>query len=143
MTIDDYDGAARLWKDVSGVAMRALDDSREGIAKFLERNPRSCFVAVPADAADRIAGVILSGHDGRRAYIYHTTVGEEYRGKGIGRSLVEAVEKAVSKEGISRVALLAFKSNEAGNRFWEKMGFTEREDVVYRNRELRRGNEYI
>jgi ribosomal protein S18 acetylase RimI-like enzyme len=143
MTIDDYDGAVRLWKDDSGVAIRALDDSREGIAKFLERNPRSCFVAVPADAADKVLGVILCGHDGRRAYIYHTTVGEECRGKGIGRSLVEAAEEAVSKEGISRIALLAFKSNDAGNRFWEKLGFTEREDIVYRNRELRRGNGYI
>jgi ribosomal protein S18 acetylase RimI-like enzyme len=89
MTIDDYDGAVRLWKDVSGVAMRALDDSRGGIAKFLERNPRSCFVAVPAGAADTVLGVILCGHDGRRAYIYHTTVGEECRGKGIGRSLTK------------------------------------------------------
>jgi uncharacterized protein YprB with RNaseH-like and TPR domain/ribosomal protein S18 acetylase RimI-like enzyme len=143
MTTGDYDGAVRLWKGVSGVAMRALDDSREGIAKFLERNPRSCFVAVPADAADRIFGVILAGHDGRRAYIYHTTVGEEYRGKGVGRSLVEAVERAMTAEGISRIALLAFKSNEAGNRFWEKLGFAEREDIVCRNRDLNRKNTYI
>jgi uncharacterized protein YprB with RNaseH-like and TPR domain/ribosomal protein S18 acetylase RimI-like enzyme len=143
MTMDDYDGVVRLWKGVLGVAMRALDDSREGIAKFLERNPRSCFVAVPAEAADRIAGVILCGHDGRRAYIYHTVVGKEYRRKGIGRSLVEAAEEAMSKEGINRIALLAFKSNGAGNRFWERLGFTEREDIVCRNRDLNKGNAHI
>jgi hypothetical protein len=43
-------------------------------------------------------------------------------------------------KGINKIALLAFKSNEAGNRFREKMGFTGREDVVYRNRDLSRGN---
>jgi ribosomal protein S18 acetylase RimI-like enzyme len=143
MIIGDYGGVIRLWKGASGVAMRARDDSREGIARFLERNPSSCFVAVPADAADRVVGVILSGHDGRRAYIYHTAVGEEYRGKGIGRSLVQAVEKAMSEEGITRIALLAFKANGAGNRFWEKLGFTEREDLVYRSRDLCRDNGYI
>ena len=38
------------------------DDSKEGIQKFLDRNPETCFVAIQDD----IDGVILLGHDGRR-----------------------------------------------------------------------------
>jgi len=34
------------------------------------------------------------------------------------------------------VALVVFSRNETGNAFWERMGFTLREDLCYRNRNL-------
>lgn len=40
-------------------------------------------------------------------------------------------------EQISKVALLVFKYNDDGNAFWEKQGFTVREDLNYRNMALR------
>jgi ribosomal protein S18 acetylase RimI-like enzyme len=110
-----------------------LDDSREGIEKYLKRNPDTCFVALEGDA---LAGVILSGHDGRRGFIHHMAVAEGYRNNGIGTALVDAALSALRAEGIHKVALVAFKYNEAGNAFWEKMGFTVREDLNYRNRAL-------
>jgi len=39
-------------------------------------------------------------------------------------------------EGISKVALVVFDRNETGNRFWGHRGFTQRTDLVYRNRAL-------
>ena len=51
-----------------------LDDSREGIDKYLKRNPSTCFVAVEGDS---VFGVILSGHDGRRGFIHHLAVSED------------------------------------------------------------------
>jgi ribosomal protein S18 acetylase RimI-like enzyme len=110
-----------------------LDDSREGIEKYLKRNPDTCFVALEGDA---LAGVILCGHDGRRGFIHHMAVAEGYRNNGIGTALVDAALSALRAEGIHKVALVAFKYNEAGNAFWEKMGFTVREDLNYRNRAL-------
>lgn len=110
-----------------------LDDSREGIGKYLKRNPDTCFVALEGDA---LAGVILCGHDGRRGFIHHMAVAEGYRNNGIGTALVDAALSALRAEGIHKVALVAFKYNEAGNAFWEKMGFTVRDDLNYRNRAL-------
>ncbi|MCI5729352.1 MAG: GNAT family N-acetyltransferase, partial [Clostridia bacterium] len=109
------------------------DDSRGGVEKFLRRNPHTCFVA---EADRRIAGVILSGHDGRRGYIYHTAVRPEYRRQGIARALVEHAMQALEKEGIQKTALVVFARNEAGNAFWEKLGFTGRDDLVYRNKNI-------
>ena len=43
---------------------------------------------------------------------------------------------ALEEEGIHKVALLAFKKNELGNGFWNKMGFAVREDVYYRNKSI-------
>ena len=39
-------------------------------------------------------------------------------------------------EGIHKVALVAFEKNVSGNIFWEKMGFTVRDDLIYRNKNI-------
>ena len=63
MTIEDYDDVYALWMTIHGFGIRSIDDSREGIARFLERNPDTCFVA---EAESQILGAILTGNDGRR-----------------------------------------------------------------------------
>ncbi|MBR4510673.1 MAG: GNAT family N-acetyltransferase [Ruminococcus sp.] len=133
MTIDDYDKVYALWLSCAGMGLNNLDDSREGIAKYLERNPETCFVA---EESGNIAGVIIAGNDGRRGYIYHTAVNPDYRRRGIGSELVDAALDALKKLGINKVALVVFAKNENGNAFWEKIGFTGRGDLVYRNKSL-------
>lgn len=110
-----------------------LDDSKEGIEKFLTRNPGTSFVA---EEADRIIGIVLSGHDGRRGYIYHMSVAEDCRGQGGASKLLENSLDALKAEGINKVSLLVFNRNEVGNAFWESQGFTVRDDVAYRNKAL-------
>ncbi len=133
MVIDDYDSVYNLWINTPGMGLNNMDDSREGICKYIKRNPTTSFVA---EDNGIIVGVIIAGHDGRRGYIYHTAVSPAYRNCGIARNLVEAAMKALDEEGINKVALVAFSKNEVGNRFWEKIGFAEREDLVYRNKNI-------
>ena len=135
--IDDYSQVYKLWTQIDGMGMRSLDDSKEGIEKFLKRNPATNFVAVEDN---QIVGIILCGHDGRRAYIYHTAVKENYRKQGIAKLLVEHVKDSLLKEGIHKVALVAFKSNQLGNDFWQSVGFTKRDDLYYRNLSLNSNN---
>lgn len=134
MTASDYDPVYALWLSCKGMGLNDVDDSREGIEKYLRRNPKTCFVA---EENGNIAGVILSGHDGRRGYIHHTAVHPHFRQRGIGKELVDAALAALKKEGISKVALVVFAHNENGNAFWEKMGFAQRTDLAYRNLALR------
>ena len=84
----------------------------------------------------RIIGSIIAGNDGRRGSIYHTAVRTDRQRQGIGRSLVEHAMAALEREGISKVFLVVFARNSRGNAFWEKLGFTERHDIIYRNREI-------
>ncbi len=134
MTIDDYDAVYALWRDSDGIGLNNVDDSREGIARYLLRNPKTCFVAT---MKQRVVGVILSGHDGRRGFIYHLAVQPDFRHMGLARTLVQLATDALRNCGISKVALLVFACNADGNAFWEKMGFTARDDLVYRNMPLR------
>lgn len=133
MSIDDYEGIYDLWIHTPGMGLNTTDDSREGIKKFLIRNPNTSFVA---EDNGKMIGVILSGHDGRRGYIYHTVVLSEYRGRGVVRALVEKVMVALDAEGIQKAALVVFERNELGNGFWERIGFTQRNDLIYRNKNI-------
>ena len=134
MTIEDYDGVYTLWLNTPGMGLNTTDDSREGIAAYLKRNPTTCFVA---EHEGKIVGVILSGHDGRRGFIHHTAVSLNHRQEGIGSALVDHAMHALEQEGIHKVALVVFEKNELGNRFWEKRGFTSRSDLVYRNKNIK------
>ena len=133
MTIDDYERVYALWMSCKDMGFNNLDDSQAGIGRFLARNPNTCLLA---GMDGEIAGVILAGHDGRRGYIYHMAVAEEHRRNGVGTALIERCLEALQAEDIHKVALVAFKYNEAGNAFWQKMGFAVREDLNYRNRAL-------
>lgn len=137
MTIEDYERVYKLWSHTDGMGMRSLDDSRDGISKFLHRNPTSNFVAV---INNEIVGVILSGHDGRRGYIYHAVVKVEFRGQGIGKALTEAVYKALEKEGVTKAGLVVFKTNEIGNSFWKSQGWEERTDLNYYSKSININN---
>ncbi|MGX8707100.1 MAG: GNAT family N-acetyltransferase [bacterium] len=129
----DYDAVYALWLSCPGMGLNTTDDSRAGIEKYLNRNPNTCFVALEGG---RVVGAILAGHDGRRGFISHTAVAPDCQHRGIGAKLVSAALDGFRREGIAKVALVAFARNEAGNAFWEKMGFTVRDDLVYRNRAL-------
>lgn len=133
MTIADYDSVYNLWLNTPGMGLNNMDDSKQGIEKFLRRNPETCFVA---EKDNRIIGVILCGNDGRRGYIYHTAVLVTERKRGVGTALVDAAVKALKNEGINKAALVVFSKNELGNSFWEKRGFITREDLIYRNRSI-------
>ena len=106
MTIEDYEGVYALWKKIKGFGIRSIDDSKEGVARFLKRNPTTSVVA---EKDGRIVGSILCGHDGRRGCLYHVCVDEDYRRHGIGKRMVVFAMKALKEEKINKVC---FKNSE-------------------------------
>ena len=86
VTAEDYDEIYALWNSTeqSRRALNPVDDSREGIERYLQRNPDTCFAAVKEG---KIIGVILTGHDGRLAIIHHLCVHPDFRREGIAARL--------------------------------------------------------
>lgn len=128
IAIQDYDDIFALWNETEGMGLRSLDDSREGIQKFINRNPWTSFVAL---LDGKIIGNILCGQDGRRGYVYHTAVKSSCRGKGFGKRLVQAALDALAKQGITKATLVVFTHNEIGNSFWKSQGWRQRVDLNY------------
>ena len=137
MTIEDYEGVYALWKKIKGFGIRSIDDSKEGVARFLKRNPTTSVVA---EKDGRIVGSILCGHDGRRGCLYHVCVDEGYRRHGIGKRMVVFAMKALKEEKINKVSLIAFTENDIGNAFWNTIGWTERLDLNYYDFTLNEAN---
>lgn len=138
VVIEDYDGIYKLWNSTeqSRRALNSVDDSRDGIERYLKRNPTTCFLAYLNDGTKKIVGVILTGHDGRRAIVHHMCVHPDYRRQGIARLLVQKAEDAICNEGISKIFGLVFKDNDTANAFWEQQGYTLRTNLNYRNKSL-------
>ena len=120
--------AGYVTESLTGLVQSNINEDRDLLEKV-----NTIFVA---EKSDEIIGVIIAGHDGRRGFIYHTAVNPDYRNQGIAAKLVDAAMDALKANGINKVALVVFDRNEVGNAFWEKVGFTAREDLVYRNKAI-------
>ncbi len=127
MTEADYDAVRALWMTIRGFGIRALDDSREDVVRFIRRNPTTSVVA---KADGRVIGSILCGSDGRQGALYHVCVAEEFRRQGIGTRMVGYCMQQLKALGINKVGLIAFTKNGGGNAFWKQIGWKQ-VDVNY------------
>lgn len=132
MTMDDYDGVLAIWRAAEGVGVSDAD-SRENIARYLQRNPGMSFVARCGTA---IAGAVLCGHDGRRGFLHHLAVAPEYRRQGIGTALVEASCRALRGAGLTKCHLFVFAANADGRAFWAGASWVERPELRIMSRSL-------
>ena len=124
-SIEAYDQVYALWQRCAGVGLSG-SDSLQNITSYLERNPCMSFVATIDNG---LVGAILCGHDGRRGYIHHLAIDENFRRCGIGRRLVKSALSALGEEGIQKCHLFIFHKNEPGITFWQKIGWTFRQDI--------------
>ena len=126
MDIGDYDAVVKLWRSSNGISLREAD-SREGILRYLTRNPGLSFVA---EKDNEIIGTIMAGHDGRRGYVQHLAVCDMLRGQGIAGCLVELCLQALKQHGISKSHIHVLKRNHQGRQFWARRGWFKREEVI-------------
>ncbi len=125
ITIADYDGLIELFTRTPGVTVRDTD-SKLATEKYLQRNPGLNFIVVKGDI---IIGCVMSGHDGRRGYLQHLIVDEQYRNQGIGEHLFKQCINALQKIGIEKTHIFVFKDNNIANSFWPKHGWQIRDDL--------------
>jgi GNAT superfamily N-acetyltransferase len=85
------------------------------------------FRGLVAEDASGLIGYLLfcRTYDGeyvRNFYIVDLYVQQGSRGHGVGRMLMNAVQKAANDEGISRLSWAVHKTNTGARRFYESLG---------------------
>ena len=125
MDCQDYASILALWKLTPEANLTSADDE-EKIAFYLTHNLNQSFVC---KVGVEIVGTVLCGNDGRRAFIYHLVVHENYRKQGIGRHLVNLAIQTQKAIGIERVVLFVKKDNKEGVAFWKQCGFTKHAEI--------------
>jgi ribosomal protein S18 acetylase RimI-like enzyme len=132
MVSDDYLGALALWQSLPGLGLSSADE-KEAITHFLKLNPKTCFIA---KEGDKIIGTVLGGSDGRRGYLYHLAVHKDFQRLGLGKKLSEKCLAALRSQGLKKCHIFVLSSNTEGLRFWERLGWLLRKDILVMSKDL-------
>ena len=128
-SLDDYGAAVPLWDAADGMAT----PTQEEVARKLERDPQLFLIA---ERSRELVGVVMGAYDGRRGWIFRLAVDPAERGTGVGRLLVDELERRFRDMGVSGVRLLVWNGNHGGLAFWERLGYALDRDVVLASKEL-------
>ncbi len=130
---DDYDALIALWEDAGLPYKPKGRDSWEAIQRQLEL-PTAIYLVAELDG--KMVGAVLGTHDGRKGWINRVAVHPDYRGRGIARRLVEAVERRCLELGIQIFAALIEDWNETSMKVFERLGYQKHEDIFYYSKRL-------
>jgi len=125
----DIAEALELWRGSEGLGLAG--DTPEVLAAYLARNPGLSFVARDGGV---LVGAVLCGHDGRRGYLHHLAIAPGHRRRGLGAALVARCLAGLAAIGITKCHLFVRGDNEPALRFWRRIGWDERTDLVMMSR---------
>ena len=115
-----------LWHR-AGIARPWLDLRAEIAEK--RRRDRSLFLvaeeAIAGMRERRVVGAVMGAYDGRRGWVYHLAVEPERQGAGVGRALMDALERRMARRGVVKVNLQVRDDNTAVIGFYERLGYTD------------------
>lgn len=118
----DYDAVIDLWKHSGeGLTVGKSDEPNE-LKKYLDRCPGLFIIA---ETGGHVVGTILGGYDGRRGFIYHLAVAENFQDIGIASSLVNEIENRFKQRGVIRYYLFVKRQNEKMIRFYQEHQFED------------------
>jgi ribosomal protein S18 acetylase RimI-like enzyme len=118
--IADYDAAYALWQNAGPGLGIGRSDTREEIAKKRERDPELFLVA---EDDGKIIGTVIGGFDGRRGLIYHLAVEQSYRKRGVGKMLMDEIERRLAVKGCLRCYLLVKDDARDVIEFYRRLGW--------------------
>lgn len=127
---DDYDAVVRIWR-AAGLTIKPSDTLPE-LRKVRERNPGLFLVA---EEEGSVCGAVIGAWDGRRAWIYHLAVLPERQGQGLGRMLMDELERRLDAVGATKLNLLVEQGNPRVAEFYRKLGYAP-EHLLFMSKRL-------
>ncbi len=116
----DYDAVYALWQRAGPGLGIGRSDTRREIEKKLRHDPDLVLVA---EDAGKIIGTVVGGYDGRRGLIYHLAVEHAYRHRGIGKMLMDEIERRLIAKGCLKAYLLVLKDAQDAVEFYQHRGW--------------------
>ncbi len=121
-TLDDYDPVYALWSNAGPGIGLGRSDSKEEIAKKLQRDPDLFLVA---EKDGNTIGTVIGGFDGRRGIIYHLAVQKAFRRTGLGGRLMKEIERRLADKGCLRSYLFVKPEAKQIQEFYRHNGWEE------------------
>ncbi len=111
-----------LWKAAD--ATPSITDNVEELKRLVRKNSELFLVA---EHDGRLVGTVIGGWDGWRGNIYRLAVLPEYRRQGIGKALIQEVERRLSAKGTKKLSILVEHEDALAASFWDSL-----EDIGYK-----------
>ncbi|MCC7445838.1 MAG: GNAT family N-acetyltransferase [Anaerolineae bacterium] len=128
--VDDYDAICAVWR-ASGVDYQPTGrESPASFARQMQSGLQTVLGAVNTDEADRLVGVVVVTHDGRKGWINRLGVAPDHQRQGIGAMLVHAAEDLLHAQGLTITAALVVHGNDASLNLFKRAGYHVH-DVYY------------
>jgi ribosomal protein S18 acetylase RimI-like enzyme len=121
--LDDYDALLVLWGRGGLRSIRPSGrDSRIAVGRQLSSG---VMTILGLEVEGVLAGAVIATHDSRKGWINRLAVDPDYRRRGYGLLLVEAAEKVLRDQGISIIAILIERGNDASFALFQKAGYVD------------------
>lgn len=116
--LGDYSAITSIWKETG------LDQSEtESLNDLAQQLAWDSDLVMVAEQDGKVVGVVVGTIDGARAYFHRLAVLPEMQGTGIGRQLVEAIEKRFKQRGVNRVLIMVNQNNPGVLPFYHSLGY--------------------
>jgi ribosomal protein S18 acetylase RimI-like enzyme len=116
----DLAAVLALWQGAGPGIHLGRSDGPEEIRKKAERDPDLFLVA---EHNGRMIGAVVGGFDGRRGLVYHLAVAASHRRQGVGRQLMEEVERRLRSKGCLKMYLMVARDNPGALDFYQRLGW--------------------
>jgi len=117
--VNDEAEVIRLWEQCELVVPQ--NDPADDIVRKLKVQPELFLVGL---MQGRIITTIMAGYEGHRGWINYLAVDPEYRRKGFGRTMIEAVEEKLSRMGCPKINLQVRETNLEVIEFYKRLGYS-------------------
>ncbi|MEU6083717.1 GNAT family N-acetyltransferase [Streptomyces sp. NPDC047108] len=117
-TAEDLDAVLAFWAQAA--EGKSISDSREGVARLIERDPGALLLA---ERAGELAGTLIAGFDGWRCHLYRLAVHPAHRKQGVAKALLRAAEERFTALGGRRGDAMVLDRNELAHHAWSAAGY--------------------
>ncbi len=84
---------------------------------------------------DRVVAAVMAGYDGHRGWVNYLAVDPDSQGGGVGRQLIDEVERRLRALGCPKINLQIRRTNLGAVAFYESLGFVE-DDAISMGKRL-------
>ena len=129
---DDVDAVLALWR-IGGVDHVDTTDRDEILTKL--QYDGDLFLVAEIDGA--VVASVMGTYDGHRGRVKRCVVDPTQQGTGLGRQLMDELERRFLARGITELRLEVWADNTGAQSFWANMGWEHLEDIRYYTRSLK------
>lgn len=116
----DEEAVVALWGRCG--LLRPWNDPRRDIARKRQVQPELFLIG---SAHGQVVAAVMAGYDGHRGWMSYLAVDPAWRRRGLGRALVEEVQRRLAALGCPKVNLQVRRDAVEAVAFYQQLGFSE------------------